>query len=163
VKEINIHIIHEESNASAKEVTVEDAGTQMTPLPNDLMTSYVSTPLNEYQSSGYIYDSSGSKNLKIDTSTLGGEEEYLSRVLPDRLRRIASMSPMKIIKDSTKLAHHHIKTQTSVLVNTIKSSSTIKKLISKTSELRERVPRGIQELRKYLNNIALLYITESFR
>ena len=152
VKEVNDHIIHEESNPNAKEVTAEDASTQMTPLPKeDLVTSDVSTPLNDYQSSGYIYDDSGGNNLKIDTSTLGGEEEYLSRVLPDRLRRIASMSPMKIIKDSTKLAQHHIKTQTSVLVNTIKSSSTIKKLISKTSELRERVPRGIQELRKYLN------------
>lgn len=150
IKELETHKVTDASNAF---VAFEDAGTQMTPIPKEdaLTTPKIFTPLTEYQISGYIYDNSGNNHSPVDTSTLGGEDEYLSRVLPDRLKRIASMSPVKIIKDSSKIAHHHIKTQTSALVNTLKSSDTIKKLILKTTELRERVPRGIQELRKYLN------------
>lgn len=117
----------------------------------DLDSPKNSSPLTDYQLSGYIYDRNADDNkLAIDTSTVDGEAAYLSRVIPSHFRRIASMSPMKIIQDSTKLAHHHISTTTSVIVNSIKTSKTLNKLLLKTSELRERVPRGVQELRKYL-------------
>ena len=128
VKEVFGHIIHGHSPVTTDKFhdnNNNNDNDNTTNIPNidghdstqisanaDVSTPKNLSPLTEYQLSGYIYDTDGNKKLAIDTSTVDGEADYLSRALPSRLRRIASMSPMKIIQDSTKLAHHHISNTT---------------------------------------------------